>query len=119
MASLKRLKPAKAEAWRKHLEEWRGSGLRVAEFCHQRGLKVSQFYDWRSRLLPSAEPVARKSRKFPTQPHPKVFIPVTVAPSAASPAEFVLGQKLILRFTGPMDAQSLAALARALQAAGC
>ncbi len=119
MASRKHLKHAKAEAWSKHLEEWRGSGLRVAEFCQQRGLKVSQFYDWRSRLLPSTEPVARNFRKLPAQPHPKAFIPVTVTPSATLAAEFVLGQKLILRLAGPMDAQSLAALARALQAAGC
>jgi len=48
----------KAEAWTK----WRGlvseqhlSGEGVAEFCRQRGLRSSQFFWWKRRLLDEAE----------------------------------------------------------------
>ena len=49
-------------------------------------------------------------------------MPVTVAPSkpvTAPTAEFVLGSRLVLRVTGELSVARVAALAKALQAAGC
>lgn len=41
---------AKEKFWREAMEEARGSGLSVRDFCGQRGLKENLFYAWRREL---------------------------------------------------------------------
>lgn len=36
--------------WRLAMEEYRGSGLSVREFCSQEGLSTASFYAWKRRL---------------------------------------------------------------------
>lgn len=34
-----------------HVKAWKLSGLSIREYCHQREITVSAFYQWRRRLL--------------------------------------------------------------------
>ena len=40
----------KAEQWRERIAEQERSGLSVKQFCHEHGLSVWSFYDWRKRI---------------------------------------------------------------------
>jgi hypothetical protein len=51
------MRPAGAEVWAK----WRGlvseqaqSGQSAAKFCHERDIRVWQFYEWKKRLVEAA-----------------------------------------------------------------
>jgi len=46
----------KRDFWRAVLELHEASGLTVAVFCEQEGLKVPTFYVWRRKLLAEAAP---------------------------------------------------------------
>jgi hypothetical protein len=38
-----------------HVKAWKLSGLSIREYCHQREITVSAFYQWRRRLLPKVD----------------------------------------------------------------
>ena len=40
----------KSEIWTKVIADWESSGLSQVGFCKVRGLKLSTFYGWKSRL---------------------------------------------------------------------
>src|SRR5580658_2666381 len=45
-----------AEEWRQIIDGQRPSGLSVAAYCQERGIKDSAFYAWKRRLRSSAKP---------------------------------------------------------------
>jgi hypothetical protein len=53
--------------WRALVSEQGESGLSVAAFCHQRGLRAWQFYEWKKRVR---------------EPETASFVEVQVAPPA-------------------------------------
>jgi hypothetical protein len=81
----KRSKPKNASWWSAQIGAWERSGLTQADFCRARGLSISSFSNWRSKLLkeerhenPTEAALVRKhptAAKFIT-----VDIPVTPAP---------------------------------------
>ena len=44
------------EEWRQLIDEQRSSGLTVAAYCRDRGIKDSAFYAWKRRLRSPAKP---------------------------------------------------------------
>ena len=58
--------------WRRHVEQWRDSGLSGAEFCRRRQLSLQRFYAWRHRLDANS-PAPRESA-------PGDFVPMSFAP---------------------------------------
>jgi hypothetical protein len=36
--------------WRRRVEDWKESGLKVREFCRRQGIAETRFYDWRKRF---------------------------------------------------------------------
>ena len=109
-----------AQNWKRLISEWQRSGQTAAAFCRARNLRENQFHYWRPLVAPrpAAKPGAQVAPSSPQKP----FVPVTVAPPkavTAPTAEFVLGSRLVLRVTGELSVARVAALAKALQAAGC
>jgi hypothetical protein len=106
-----------AQTWKRLISEWQRSGQTAAAFCRARNLRENQFHYWRPLVAP--RPTAKPGA--PVAPL-KPFVPITVAPPKPAPApsaEFVLGSRLVLRVTGELSVARVAALAKALQAAGC
>jgi len=103
----------KIQSWTRMMARWRRSGQTVAVFCQANQISNPSFYQWRKRL---AE--AKASRPKTGTPS---FVPVTVVSTAPSgpAAEFVFGSGRVLRLFGEVSADRLAALAKALEAAGC
>jgi len=52
--SLSHSRGSSAIFWKKHLQQYRASGLSVAAFCRLHSLGVASFYAWRRRLLDGA-----------------------------------------------------------------
>jgi len=94
------------EHWREVLRRWESSGLSQAAFCRQRKIPISRFTWWKKRL--SEERPAASG----------LFVPVHVAPSPASSAEFELtlhGGRL-LRFSADVSPARLDEIVAALEA---
>ena len=109
-----------AQTWKRLIAEWQRSGQTVAAFCRARNLRENKFHYWRP--LVASRPAAKPGAQVAPSAPPKTFLPVTVAPPkpvTAPTAEFVLGSRLVLRVTGELSVARVAALAKALQAAGC
>jgi hypothetical protein len=93
------------EHWREVLRRWQSSGLSQAAFCRQRKLPVWRFTWWKKRL--SNDGPAGNG----------LFVPISVAPSAASSADFELtlrGDRL-LRFGADVPPARLAAIVAAIE----
>ena len=46
---------AKKQEWSMSIQECRGSGLSVSEWCRQRGVTTATYYRWERELLSAAE----------------------------------------------------------------
>jgi hypothetical protein len=101
--------PAKVERrhehWRRVVGRWRASGLSQAEFCRRQDIPVWQLAWWRKRLKGQAEDAT------------SLFVPVTIAPTAASAAELelTLPGGRILRFRAEVEPTTLAGIVAALE----
>ena len=65
---------AKKQEWSISIQECRGSGLSVSEWCRQRGVTTTTYYRWERELLATAETVPRSSVpavRFAELPAPK------------------------------------------------
>lgn len=111
MSTTKQRDPRKEQSWRRVLQQWRGSGLSVREFCRQQQVSEARFYAWRRTLQRRAAEAAP-------------FIPVRVVPppaetAAASDAtaglELVLAAGRRLRIGPAFDAATLRRLLTLLE----
>ena len=107
----------RADLWRRVLEEWRTSGLTVAEFCRRRRIASPTFYVWRRRLgSRSPLPVRQTGSR---EPRP-AFLPVRVVPSPPAPVlELVLRGGRVLRWHGEVPPARVAELVLALEGPAC
>lgn len=48
----------KQEFWSSHIESWKGSGLRQAEYCRQNNLIRHRFTYWKCKLHKKIEPLS-------------------------------------------------------------
>lgn len=94
----------KADAWRRHIDEQRASGLSVRAWCKANDAREHSFYWWRCRLglSPVEAKPATKRRRFskPVEagPVPLGFARVVVNHPVAEP--------LRLRLAGPARAEA-------------
>ena len=93
------------ERWRRVLSRWQASGLSQAEFCRRQDIPVWKLAWWRKRLKGQAEDPA------------SLFVPVTIAPTAASPVELELKLQggRILRFGEEVEPTALARIVTTLE----
>jgi hypothetical protein len=93
------------EHWRRIVGRWQASGLSQAAFCRRQDIPVWQLAWWRKRLKGQAENSA------------SLFVPVTIAPTAASAAELelMLQGGRILRFRAEVEPTTLAGIVAALE----
>ena len=42
------------EQWQVILDQWQSSGISVRQFCQDKSIPVSNFYNWRKRLIKNA-----------------------------------------------------------------
>jgi hypothetical protein len=64
------------EHWRRHIEDWRSSGLTQQAFCRDRDLSYHQFHYWRRKI--TQQPTQLPTRQPPT------LVPVTYQPDSLS-----------------------------------
>jgi hypothetical protein len=93
------------EHWREVLRRWQASGLSQAAFCRQRKIPIWRFTWWKKRLR-DGSPAAGG-----------LFVPIHVAPSAASSADFELTLRggRVLRFGVDVEPTKLAKIVAAIE----
>ena len=86
---------AKKQEWSMSIQECRGSGLSVSEWCRQRGVTTATYYRWERELLTGV----RKNGAPPSTA-------VTFAEAAAGTKENVSQRSGTLRHTAYWEGQS-------------
>jgi hypothetical protein len=104
--------PARAERWRRIIEQQRRSGLSIARFCREQGVAESSLFTWKRRLAGEA-PAAAGPAFVLLKPTPAAENDISVH-TAGGAIELHLdkGRRLVLRpgFDGPTLAAVLAVL---------
>ena len=81
--------------WRALMVEQQQSGQNVAAFCRERGLRDSQFYDWKKRLRQAAaEPFV--AVELVASETVKAAIPSAAAPSVPIEIRLSRGRSLLV-----------------------
>ena len=93
------------EHWRRIVGRWQSSGLSQAAFCRRQGIAVWKLAWWRKRL------------DGQTEESTSLFVPVGIAPAAASAVELELTLRggRILRFGAEVEPTRLAGIVAALE----
>jgi hypothetical protein len=98
MATGKPRDQRKERQWRRWIQDWRASGLRVRAFCKLRGLTEHSFYAWRRQLQ-------QRDAEVPD------FVPVRVVaddpPASRTSLEVVLANGRTVRVAPGFDAATL------------
>ncbi|MEW5864388.1 MAG: hypothetical protein AB1773_12490 [Pseudomonadota bacterium] len=84
--------------WKKFIGQWERSGRSQREFCAKRGLALSTFQWWRTKLL-----------RAEARPKAMPFVPLTLSatPAAAAAIEVELRSKTRLRLEGEAALRAL------------
>jgi len=80
----------KAQVWAKLIEECDLSGLSQAKFCEDRGLKLSTFYGWKSRLKKRgllSGPKSQSGRNKVSKAKPSRFVEAVMPDEPQLPPE--------------------------------
>jgi hypothetical protein len=111
--------------WRRRVEEWKESGLRVRDFCRLHGIAEGRFYDWRKRFDGAVKAENRSASHSEAQKTSINFLPVRIKeevvldePSDSGSwnrVEIFLGNGVIVRFSNEL---SDAAMSRIIKLAG-
>jgi transposase-like protein len=84
LAGLQGSRPWTEDEGRRVIEAWRASGLTVAAFAREAGLKSKRVYWWREQL--GATPVEAGALEVRDEPRrAPVFLPVVLRPAPAEP----------------------------------
>ena len=94
----------KSDFWRRHLTEWRTSGLSQAAYCRRHGLDVKRWTYWHRTLKPTQGDAAV----------PAVVPIVMSAPSLDDRVEVRLPNGLQVRVPAGLDPRRLVPLIQAL-----
>jgi hypothetical protein len=109
-----RINEAKHAHWRRVLQQWQSSGLRVRAFCDRRNIPESQFWWWRRRLAEAGGSVEPRSSP--------AFVPVTIVGAATSPGTAIdikLANGHRLRVRAECDRRLLADVVAVLEGRPC
>jgi transposase-like protein len=102
----------KERYWRRVLRQWRRSGQGVRSYCVENGLSEALFYAWRRTIQERDRqeelgPAVRDDRECSAPP---AFVPLTIAPAAATPLEVVLAHGRVVRIAPGFDPATLGQL---------
>ncbi len=112
--------PVKEQYWRGIFQEWEQSKKSVRAFCAERGVDEAKFHCWRRIIAKRDGTYAPARRRDKSSEQTPVFVPVKVAPPAASGAlEIMVGAGRVIRVPADFDAATLRRLLEALAAASC
>ncbi len=68
----------KRQAWQRHIQQWKISGLSQKAYCEENALTPNQFWYWQ-RQLRKTEPSSSKASSHTTQNGNAAFVPVHMA----------------------------------------
>jgi hypothetical protein len=63
------------EYWHTIFNEWLASGKQICNYCEEKKIAVSSFYQWRNRLLPTY----LKRRKTKKRSDQRLFVPIALS----------------------------------------
>ena len=104
----------KADAWRRHIDEQRASGLSVRAWCKANGAREHSFYWWRCRLGLSLKR-RRFSKPVEARPTPLGFAQIVVSHPVAEPFRLRLAGERELILPASMPLEQVARLVHALE----
>jgi hypothetical protein len=95
----------KERSWRRHLQEWEGSGDTIRGYCRRQRLSEASFHFWRAELRRrDQERTASVSRRR-SSPSRRLFVPVVVQQAAVATAiEVVAANGRVIRVSAGIDA---------------
>ena len=103
--------PTRERLWRNRLARWKGSDLKLSEFCAREGVTPTALARWRKE-------VAARDARAAADPPP--FVPVHVTPAAfAVPLEVALGDGRVVRVPPGFEPAHLRAVVAALEGSPC
>lgn len=103
--------PARERLWRNRLARWKGSDLKLSEFCDREGVTPTAFAHWRKEI-------AARDGRAAADPPP--FVPVYVTPAAAAvPLEVALGNGRVVHVPPGFEPAHLRAVVAALEGLPC
>jgi hypothetical protein len=103
--------PARERLWRNRLARWKGSDLKLSEFCDREGVTPTAFAHWRKEIAP---------RDARAAADPLSFVPVYVTPAVTTaPLEVILAGGRVVRVPTGFDPVHLRAVVAALKALPC
>jgi len=107
----------KRDEWRKRVERWRDSGLTAKQFAAETGLNAGTLQFWKYKLARQDTPARSPRRRVPAPVMSSLveLRPVSIAPDDRIELELTNGRRL--RVSARFDAETLKALAAALEAA--
>jgi hypothetical protein len=110
---------AKADAWRRRIDDQRGSGQTVRAWCKANAAQECSFYWWRARL--GLSPGKRQRRgslgSAESKPTPLAFAQVMVHPSATEPFRLRFAGQRELILPASMSLAQVAKLVHAIESA--
>lgn len=117
--------------WRQAVDAWKESGLKVREFCRQRGLAEGRFYSWRKRFGFGSKTggMTAAVRGLNKQPAVK-FLPVQVKELPATGMdkrtsapqqriEIFMGNGAVVRVSGELSEDDMYRIMRLAAGAPC
>lgn len=115
---------ARRAHWQALVAAQERSGLSLAAFCRQRGLRKGTLSFWRWKFARDARSGARAMP--PVTSTPPSFVPIQLAPGLVAPrpasggeVEIALGPRRSVRVRGPVEPGWLTTVLRAVEALGC
>ena len=108
---------AKADAWRRRIDDQRASGQSVRAWCKANDAQECSFYWWRARLglSPKKRRLRRSLRSAEAKPTPLAFAQVMVHPPTAEPLRLRFAGQRELILPASMPLEQVARLVRAIE----
>src|ERR1017187_1105883 len=108
---------AKADAWRKRIDDQRASGQSVRAWCKANDAQECSFYWWRARLglSPGRRRRRESLRSAEAKPTPLAFAQVMVQPPPAEPLRLRFAEQRELILPASMPVEQVAKLIHAIE----
>jgi hypothetical protein len=112
-----------AEFWRGLIEEWRTSGLDLAQFCRERQIRPTSLRWWRWRLGVSVERSASKAahggRRSASSKGDWIQLEIEERSAGTAPFELRWPNGMVLSIPADFDAGALGRLLAQLESSAC
>jgi hypothetical protein len=100
----------KRRYWKEHIDSWKASGLKQAQYCRQHDLKLHRFVYWRKKYLPRTEtPISLVRVPLPEENYRNMV------PSSPKPLRLVVGDDRRIEVERGFDPIALQQLVHTLE----